>query len=710
MPTLGYQYQGGGCTIEDKSTSNTPQSVTVSIALSAHDTKTGIDDCSSEKNNSSSSSSLPQAAAALPCSTPKPPMSNSFVESKKTVESSDSLRPQGQGITTASASQPSYAATLKSPTLLGGEPHMHSLNSGNSTAVTGAKSDAASLISDKYHHKTVQESNFLLATGQHHTQTKANGNVAPIKRTKKVAKPKSKTKAASRAKKLPTKKNKTGATVATPKEGQTTLSNKQSPITKRGGKSLPTRAKAVSLKSPRRKKDVHSNTSQSKIKTKKPKRSPPDGDATAKQTKMPKSDNQGSNISSTKKQVANNTKQGGKSSPTRIAGGETKAIEKVLSVVVNTVADEIRHCASVFGDAKRPKVVIYGEDEVPKKKTSSVTSDSRPSLLGVPQEFKQGKKQGAQTQSLGINSRNHVERKQEAASETNYSVKISAEGDIHPKKNNGCASEPHQDNIGAKESVELSEAHSHGGSSGLDLYDIRTVVIAVRRFVLEVYCPLLLSAKNNMGNKSPNADRIRLSTLLAIREMLIMNAEKLFTFASLKQSSTSMSERTYLSRVFANAIVRNAAKRIHSHQPKGQFLADFVQATQSYDAKSDDFQFSLARADVRSVCVHPEGEKFGQEETRLAQVSFNYARARHPLLYDKSFALEDDATEGEVKSERSLTHPVPSACAVFHIEAAATSASEETNKEDDAKILDSFKHMLRGKHKQHGGKSSEHVK
>jgi len=580
-------------------------------------------------------------------------MSNSFVESKKTVESSDSLRPQGQGITTASASQPSYAATLKSPTLLGGEPHMHSLNSGNSTAVTGAKSDAASLISDKQHHKTVQESNFLLATGQHHTQTKANSNVAPIKRTKKVAKPKSKAKAASCAKKLPTKKNKPGTNGSAPKEGRrTSPSNKQSHITKGGGKSLPTRAKAVSLKSPRRKKDVDPNISNSKIKCNKSKRSTPDGEATAKQAKKLKSDNQGR--PSTKNQVANTNRQG------------TKAIEKTVSAVVDTVAYEIRHCASVFVNIKRPKVVIYGEE-----------AESRPLPLGRSEEFEVGKKHSAQAHSSEIG--NNADRKQDDTPGTSYSVKITAEGNIHPLENSICASEPRKYKNGTNESIETS-----------DLYDVRTVVIAVRRFALEVYCPFLFSAKNSMGNKSPNADRIRLSTLLAIREMLIMNADKLFTFTSLKPSSTSTRERIYLSHVFANAIVRNAAKRMHSHQPK----ADFVQATQSYDAKSDDFQFSLARADVRSVCVHPKGEKVGQEESRLAQVSFNYARARHPLLYNKRVTLEDDANDRVVESEISRTRPVPSACVAFHIEAAAASASSDTE-EDDAKILDSLKHALR---------------
>jgi hypothetical protein len=131
-----------------------------------------------------------------------------------------------------------------------------------------------------------------------------------------------------------------------------------------------------------------------------------------------------------------------------------------------------------------------------------------------------------------------------------------------------------------------------------DLCGINTVIEAVRRFAMEVYCPFLLSARQSMGNDSPNVDRICLSTLLAVQEMFIMNADKLFTFSFLKQSPISLSETLYTSHVFANAIVWNTAKRLHSNVEQGQFFADFIKASHNYDTKSEDFQFLLTRSDT----------------------------------------------------------------------------------------------------------------
>lgn len=162
-----------------------------------------------------------------------------------------------------------------------------------------------------------------------------------------------------------------------------------------------------------------------------------------------------------------------------------------------------------------------------------------------------------------------------------------------------------------------------------------------------------------------------------------------------------MNERIHLSRVFVSAIVQNAAKRLHVNvhrsKAKGQFLAKFVRAAQSYDGKSEDFQLALNRADVRSKYANLGGKQVDQEGTRLAQVGFNYARARHPLLYNEGFILKDDANEEIVKSKSSPTCPVPSACAAFLIE--PTFASDHDDEEEvEAKMMDSFKLALRSKH------------
>lgn len=223
MPTLSYQYQGeGGCT-SDKSPSNTPQSGTVSNTKNSNNNETY--GSSSEKNNSFPSTMPPsqtQGTSAALCNPVRPSAYASLGAVQKNIGSLNSPRSQTQEATTTS---PMSYATLKSPHQ-GDEGCMQSLKLGNSASATGAKSYAASLTSDKY---------------QHHTEAKA-----PIKRTKKVAKPKSKAKAVSRAKKLPTKKNKPRASGPKPGGRSTITSDKQSRTTKRGGKPVPAKAKPAS--------------------------------------------------------------------------------------------------------------------------------------------------------------------------------------------------------------------------------------------------------------------------------------------------------------------------------------------------------------------------------------------------------------------------------------------------------------------------------
>ncbi|KAL7534584.1 hypothetical protein ACHAWF_004875 [Thalassiosira exigua] len=230
----------------------------------------------------------------------------------------------------------------------------------------------------------------------------------------------------------------------------------------------------------------------------------------------------------------------------------------------------------------------------------------------------------------------------------------------------------------------------------LDFFDASTVVMAVKRFVLEVYCPFLISAKKSSGIKTPNSERIAISTLLAIRDMLIMNAEHFFRFSALKRPSVhgAADDKVYLSHALANAIVRNVAKRL----PKVQ-LAQFSRAVQNYDTKSDEFQFSLAYANAGSTLVRREGGIIGAEESLLAKVSFNYARERHPLLSTKSSTFKECIwRRRQLTSETTCL--LPTACAVFQIEEAPKPDFVLTK--DTAEILEELKLALRGERQRVG--------
>ncbi len=229
------------------------------------------------------------------------------------------------------------------------------------------------------------------------------------------------------------------------------------------------------------------------------------------------------------------------------------------------------------------------------------------------------------------------------------------------------------------------------GSSYPNPCDINSIVEVVMRFAVEVYCPFLLSARQSVKNSSPpNVDRVRMSTLLAIREMLIMNGATLFTCSTLK----SLSERLYLSHVFANAIVRNTAKRLHAHAAEGTFFADFIQATHNYDSKTEDFQFALTRADARSIYVHQGGKQVAPEETIVAKMGFNYARERHPLLRNDRLHVKKSG-DASIVNDRPLTCAAPTACAAFHIESATRTTAEQGA--DDKETLESFKRFIKKK-------------
>lgn len=348
---------------------------------------------------------------------------------------------------------------------------------------------------------------------------------------------------------------------------------------------------------------------------------------------------------------------------------ESSNIEKVISGLVDVLADEVRYCASVFRPPK--SVTNFGGNPCHEKMTSEpevaaeaakLKTNSRDSSLKSP-EFHGG---------------NHANKVSKVAPSTSDSSSISAEGSAYsPVKVSANSAS------GTNTGVMLT-----GRCPNLETIDMRTTVTAIRRFVLEVYYPFLLSAKQNARNDSMSADRIRISTLLAIREMLILNAGKLFSFPNLHRSpsETAEKDRSRVSYVFASTIVRNTAKRIQSHHPESNFLDDFAQATRNYYAKSEDFQLSLEEADVRSTYFnspfHSDGVKLGQEKSILAKVSYNYARARHPLLCHKNVALED-------------SHPAPTACAVFQIESEAACVEIDEEFEN----LESLKKVLRRKYK-----------
>ncbi len=596
MPTLKYLNDGFAATEESSSTA-TPQSIQVSIALNPH----------------------PHAKPAC-----------SSTEKKTTFLGKQSN------------------TTLKHLPH-GGQPEIHD------SAASGARDSPHAQLNEKPVSAFVAASAALPAAQ------------APFKRTKKIAKPRTSKGAKaslSRARILPTKKRGGGrAGPKFPAAGATVHNesfqggvnipstiSKQSSSSGEGGKGASSTLEIHHgpAKTDRKSNGLVSSSSQENGEpvTKKRKKAKKAKSGNASRTKPIHVQGRGNTSSSAP--CAGSSPKRAKRLSNKADSGDLQ-IKKAVDDVIDRVADEIHHCAFMFKLTNRPTMIISSKSgEGSSKKTTGAPNTTHCSL----NVSADGALLSAMTHSAPACS-SHVPR--------------------------GCSVSNHN-------ALPVPQK-----ASDPDLHGIHTVIEAVRRFAMEVYCPFLLSARQSMGNKSPNVDRIRLSTLLAVREMLIMNADRLFTFATLKQSPKSSSERLYLAHVFSNAIVRNAAKRLHSSAEQGQFFADFLQAAHNYYTKSEDFQFSLARLDARSICVYQGGKQVGAEESILAKIDFNHARRRHPLLYKDRCSRETSIDNG-----MPLTSPVPTACAAFHIEAADTRVPDERK---DLQKMKSFRRMLRDKRK-----------
>ena len=184
----------------------------------------------------------------------------------------------------------------------------------------------------------------------------------------------------------------------------------------------------------------------------------------------------------------------------------------------------------------------------------------------------------------------------------------------------------------------------------------------VKKFAIEVYYPLLYSSKErerSTGASSYSASRVLLSTLLALQEMLMINAEKFFPLAGLKDSSAEKESdekaNSKLARDFARAVIQNAAKRLQRMTsdviPNQDCLFDqYLETSRRYDSKGEDFQLALERLDASATYRNAKGSTLGERESIMARTSFNFAREQHPLI------REDD---------QPAAHPYPNACAVF---------------------------------------------
>jgi hypothetical protein len=225
----------------------------------------------------------------------------------------------------------------------------------------------------------------------------------------------------------------------------------------------------------------------------------------------------------------------------------------------------------------------------------------------------------------------------------------------NPSANHVCTNVSHHHQRGI-----LLSNFAQGNSRHDDNIFKSSIAQAVQHFAAEVWVPHLLSSKSRMGCISPRTDRVIISTLLAIQEMLHETTIK--HFPSLQEVHE-----------WVGATIHASIKCLSS--ASNISLDMYWEALEGYNLKRSDFKIALMEADGRSVGVQPDGTKVSQVENAVHKASFNYARTSHPLVGNTKNCNDSTSHRATVNDLSSL--PSPNACATLLVKSHSTASSDK---------------------------------
>jgi hypothetical protein len=231
-------------------------------------------------------------------------------------------------------------------------------------------------------------------------------------------------------------------------------------------------------------------------------------------------------------------------------------------------------------------------------------------------------------------------------------------GDLNIKGTYPVPKHKHQSNIEKNDHVMATNSVNIDNDSDKESKILKScIALSVKRFAADIYYPHIVSCKSRIGSNSVTSDRIIISTLLALREMMVMNADKLFSsFPKAKVCAC------------AGAIARSCAKKLASITSNFSY-ENFLKACQGYDSQRADFRFALLEANAQSVCILPDGNKPSQSESIVSRIIFNKTRMSHPLVYSEKLVTKYKSSYESTRLDKSysLTTPSPSSCTAFLI-------------------------------------------
>ncbi len=164
----------------------------------------------------------------------------------------------------------------------------------------------------------------------------------------------------------------------------------------------------------------------------------------------------------------------------------------------------------------------------------------------------------------------------------------------------------------------------------------------------------LLGRKRRRMQSQKLGRRVFIASLLSLREVLSMNAAKIF---GLERDTEVESKEGYTLQVqsLTTALILNAIMRLQVNDAaqKGddqiekqqsreieEITKEFLRATTGYDEAEEEFTSCAKRIDSRAIGITPGGKFLKKTENMAWRVSHNTARLHHPLVVRKS----DDRT------------------------------------------------------------------
>ena len=171
---------------------------------------------------------------------------------------------------------------------------------------------------------------------------------------------------------------------------------------------------------------------------------------------------------------------------------------------------------------------------------------------------------------------------------------------------------------------------------------LERAAVSLEAFAKTIFLPYMKGA-----NATP--ERSFLATLLALREVLAQNADRIFVMDSVppngepsddKSAPTNRTrqdgqaqeeERSYMAQLYATGVALAAIQALDPNEAE-PLTRQFTQMIDSYDTGDGEFSSCMEPMDGRHRGIMPTGKALSQEENLSWKVGFNTARAEHPVM------------------------------------------------------------------------------